>query len=233
MRIASDSARVTRSMLAVSVTLALAVATEVDAQAARAPAGQRTAPPAGWTIRADAGAMAHDDGAQAKMEVMKPGWHVTTGPAAILFDSTVRASGNWRIEAVLDLFDPGTRAEGFGVFFGGRDLNGAAPRYSYALVRRDGRALLKVRDGATTRTVRDWTAHRAIPIWRSGPNVTSVAYPLVIEATADRVTMSIGGTAVLDAPRRELPSDGVIGLRVNHALSIHVEKLVVTPLTAR
>jgi hypothetical protein len=113
--------------------------------------------------------MAHDDGAQAKMDVMKPGWHVTTGPATILFDSTVR----------------------------------------------------------------DWTAHRAIPVWQRAPNRSSVAYPLIIEATADRITMSVGGATVLDAPRRNLPSDGIIGLRVNHALNLHVEKLVVSPLASR
>jgi hypothetical protein len=187
----------------------------------------------GWTVRTDPGGMDHGDGAQVRVEVMKPGWHVTTGPAAIVFDSTMRGAGNWRLEATLHLFDPGARAEGFGVFFGGRDLNGSAPRYSYALVRRDGRALLKVREGATTRTVREWATHRSIPVWRGGPAGTSLAYPLVIEATTDRVVMSIGGTQVLDAPRSELPSDGVVGLRINHALNVHVEKLVVTPLPRR
>ena len=177
--------------------------------------------------------MDHGDGAQVKVEVMKPGWHVTTGPAAILFDSTMRGTGNWRVEATLHLFNPGARAEGFGVFFGGRDLNGGTPHYSYALLRRDGRAMLKVREGATTRTVRDWTVHRAVPVWAAGPNVTSVAYAMVIEASADRITMSVGGTQVLDAPRRDMPSEGVIGLRVNHSLNLHVEKLVVTRLPAR
>ena len=152
--------------------------------------------------------MDHGDGAQVKVEVMKPGWHVTTGPAAILFDSTMRGTGNWRVEATLHLFNPGARAEGFGVFFGGRDLNGGTPHYSYALLRRDGRAMLKVREGATTRTVRDWTVHRAVPVWAAGPNVTSVAYAMVIEASADRITMSVGGTQVLDAPRRDMPSEG-------------------------
>ncbi len=223
----------TSSHWRLAAVVMLLAAPALRAQQPRAAAAARPIVPAGWTVRPDQGGMDHGPTAPVKVEVMKPGWHVTTGPAAILFDSTMRGTGNWRLEATLHLFDPGTRAEGFGVFFGGRDLNGTAPQYSYALLRRDGRALLKVREGATTRTVRDWTAHAAIPVWRSGPNVTSVVYPLVVEARADRVVMFIGGTQVLDAPRRDMPTDGVVGLRINHALSVHVEKLVVTPLAAR
>ncbi len=187
-------------------------------------------PPPGWVARADVGGMDMGDGDKVVMVAMKPGFHVTTGPAAILFDSTMKATGDWRIEATLHLFDPGARAEGFGVFFGGRDLNSAAPHYSYALLRRDGKAMLKVRDGATTRTVRDWAANGAIPMWKGGPAGTSVKYPLVVEAKGARVTMWIGATQVLDAPRSDLPTDGVVGLRINHALNLHVESVTITPL---
>ncbi len=215
-----------RSLRAAAVALGVVVAAPVAAQA-----------PAGWTIRTDGAAGAgHAHGADAakvSFVVMKPGWHVTTGPAAILFDSTMRARGDWRLEAELHLFDPGTRAEGFGVFFGGTGLTGPSQRYAYALVRRDGRAMLKVREGTATRTVRDWTANTVIPTWKGGPAGTSVRYPLVVEAKGDRVALWVGGTQVLDAPRAELPTDGVVGLRVNHALNLHVEKLTVSPIAKR
>ena len=190
---------------------------------------QTAVSPAGWTIRADDGG----DRTQVKAAEMKPGFHVTTGPAAILFDSTMQAQGNWRLETTIHLFDPGARAEGFGVFFGGRGLSSAQPTYAYALVRRDGRALLKVREGQATRTVRDWASNGAIPIWKPGPPGHSVKYPLVIEAKGDRVSMWVGGTQVLDAARSELPTDGVVGLRVNHALNLHIEKVSIAPLAAR
>ncbi len=194
---------------------------------------QAPTPPPGWVARPDAGGMDHGDGGRVVMAMMKPGFHVTTGPAAILFDSTMKATGDWRLEATIHLFDPGARAEGFGVFFGGRDLNSAAPRYGYALLRRDGKAMLKVRDGATTRTVRDWTANGAIPTWKAGPAGTSVKYPLVVEARGPRVTIWVGATQVLDAARTELPTDGIVGLRINHSLNVHVEKVSVTPITSR
>ena len=184
---------------------------------------------AGWTIRADAGG----NRAEVKAADMKSGFYVTTGPAAILFDSTMRARGNWRLEATIHLLDPGARAEGFGVFFGGRDLNGDTPHYAYALLRRDGKALLKVREGAATRTVRDWAASGAIPVWKPGVPGASVRYDLVVEATTDRVGMWVGGTRVLDAARNELPTDGTVGLRVNHGLNLHIQKLAVSALTRR
>ena len=43
----------------------------------------------------------------------------------------------------------------------------------------------------------------------------------------------LDGLQVLDAARSELPTDGIVGLRVNHALNVHVEKVSVTPLAAR
>jgi len=196
------------------------------AQAKPAAAAPKTPP--GWVARPDAGG----NSAEVLLVEMKPGFHVTTGPATIVFDSTMRATGNWRLEATIHLFNPGARAEGFGVIFGGRGLSSPTPTYAYALVRRDGKALLKVREGVTTRTVRDWSSSAGIPQWTATAG-GSVKYPLVIEARADRVTMSVGGTQVLDAPRSELPTDGIVGLRVNHALNLHVEKLAVAPLAPR
>jgi hypothetical protein len=192
-------------------------------------AAAQTTPIARWSVRPDAGGAR----AEVRMADMKPGIHVTTGPAAILFDSTMRARGTWRLEATIHLFDPGARAEGFGVFFGGRDLGGPAPHYAYALVRRDGKALMKVREGATTRTVRDWAASAAIPVWKPGVPGTSVKYVLVVEASTDRVALWVGGTKVLDAPRSEVPTDGMVGLRINHALDLHIERVAVASVTLR
>ncbi len=201
--------------------------------AAASGGAQRPAQPAGWVVKPDGGAAGHGAGETVQFVEMKPGFHITTGPAAILFDSTMRASGDWRLEATVHLFDPGARAEGFGVFFGGRDLSSGAPRYGYALVRRDGKVMLKAREGATTRTVRDWTANAAIPVWHSGPAGASVRYPLVVEARGDRVSIWIGPTQVLDAPRSELPTDGIVGLRINHALNLHVERVAVAAIPRR
>lgn len=185
--------------------------------------------PARWSIRPDAGGRP----SEVTIVIRRPGFQVATGPATILFDSAMQARGNWRLESTLHLFDPGARAEGFGLFFGGRDLNGVAPHYAYALVRRDGTALLKVRDGATTRTVREWAANGAIPVWKPGVPGSSVAYRLVVEAIGDRVTLWVGATKVLDAARSEMPTEGIVGVRVNHGLTLYIENIAVAPVTTR
>ncbi|MDZ7630123.1 MAG: hypothetical protein U5K74_01890 [Gemmatimonadaceae bacterium] len=200
---------------------------ELGAQAASIRAA--VIPPPGWSVVADAGG----DRTKVIAEEMKPGFHVTTGPAAILFDSAMRATGDWRLEATIHLFDPGARAEGFGVIFGGANLQTPAARYGYALLRRDGKAMLKARDGATTRTVRDWTANAAIPVYKAGPPGTSVRYQLVVEAKGDRVGLWVGPTQVIDAPRGELPTDGIVGIRINHALNVHVERVAVSTIPRR
>ena len=212
-------------MLVLSLAAAAGASTAASAQAAGVPAG--------WVVRTDAASVGHAAAERVQFVTMKPGFHVTTGPAAILYDSTLRASGDWRLETTIHLFDPGARAEGFGVFFGGQNLASAAPRYGYALFRRDGKVMIKARDGASTRTVRDWATNSAIPLWRGGPAGSSVKYPIVVEAKGDRVSVWIGATQVLDAPRSELPTDGVVGLRINHSLNVHVEKLTVSALARR
>lgn len=89
---------------------------------------------------------------------MEPGWHVTTGPAVILYDPSRTGTGEFRVEAETNLFDPGERREGYGIFVGGSDLAGDGQRYLYFLLRRDGRFLIKARSGEETRVVRSWTS---------------------------------------------------------------------------
>lgn len=45
---------------------------------------------------------------------MPPGWHITTGPGAVLYDPARVADGPFTLEAELFLF-PGGNQDGFGV----------------------------------------------------------------------------------------------------------------------
>jgi len=40
----------------------------------------------------------------------------------------------------------------------------------------------------------------------------------------------VNGQEVATLPRADLAVDGVVGIRVNHALNLHVSRLEVTPL---
>jgi hypothetical protein len=160
---------------------------------------------------------------------MPPGWHITTGPAGILYNPATVARGEFRIKATVFLFDPGQRhREAYGVLFGGRDLDGVGQSYTYFLIRDSGEFLVKRRDGDSTSTVRNWTTSDAVVRHPGGEG--NVKNELIVEARADVVDFFVNGRKVVTVPRSELQVDGIVGLRVNHHLNLHVSELTVEPL---
>lgn len=185
--------------------------------------------PAGWLIRLDRPDRGTPD--DVMFTEMAPGWHVTTGPAALLHHPDSTATGTYRIDSNVFLFDPGERREGFGIFFGGRDLQGPAQQYVYYLLRRDGKYLIKTRDGEETGVVQDWTAHPAIRSWDDRPaGEGTVENALAVVVGAEDVAFLVNGTEVTRVARSQLPAtDGAFGLRVNHSLNLHVTSVRATP----
>lgn len=186
--------------------------------------------PEGWQVRADgSGHAAHAAPAALSFVEMPPGWHVTTGPSVILYQPTRTASGTYRVSSETYLFDPGTRREGYGVFIGGRDLDGSGQTYTYFLVRRTGEFLVKTRRGNAVSTVKDWTAHPAIVQYDQRGTANTAKNVLGIEVTASEAVFTVNGQDVTRLPRAEIVTDGIVGLRVNHELNLHVSTLEVTP----
>jgi len=206
---------------------------EHDDHAARAAAGAEEPTsqprPAGWVMRLDRPDRGSVD--EVMFTEMAPGWHVTTGPAVLLHHPDSTATGSYRIDADVFLFDPGERREGYGVFFGGRDLTAPTQQYTYFLLRRDGKFLIKTRNGDETAVVRDWTDHPAIVGWEErAAGEATVRNALAVQVGADDVAFLVNGAEVARLPRSELPpTDGVFGLRVNHGLNLHVTSVTATP----
>jgi hypothetical protein len=162
---------------------------------------------------------------------MSPGWHITTGPSAILYDPARTASGSFQVRSTVFLF-PGERLEGFGLLVGGRDLEGEGQSYTYFLIRKDGRFLVKRRSGGETRELVPWTEHPAIvrqPAARGDSTTKPVKNVLAVEAGPERVLFLVNGAQVASLPRGEMDVDGIVGLRINHALNLHVTEVVVEP----
>lgn len=179
--------------------------------------------PAGWKVRTD---RANESPTEIVFVDMAPGWHLTTGPAAILYNPDTTASGNYRIESESFLFDPGTRNEAYGVFFGGRDLEGAGQAYTYFLIRRSGDYLVKRRAGAETPVVVDWTPHPAILKYDAKGEAASTAKNvLAVEVGPEAVRFLVNGQPVTTLQRSDVDTDGVVGLRLNHSLNLHVTTL--------
>jgi hypothetical protein len=177
--------------------------------------------PTGWAARVDEGTPA-----QVSLATMGAGWHATTATSTILYRDADKASGSYEISAKLHLFPEGAgHLEAFGIFLGGKDLQGAGEKYTYFLIRGDGTFKVKRRAGASaTDITRDWTPNAAIV---KGKKEGSVANLLSVAVARDKVSFRVNGTEVYSAPAASVDTDGIAGLRINHNLSIHVENLAI------
>jgi hypothetical protein len=191
------------------------------ATAEQKPAAETLKPPPGWVVRLD---KPDAPGAPLSFVAMPPGWHITTGPAAILYHPDTKASGRFFIESETFYFPSEHPREGFGFFFGGTALDGPGQAYIYFLLRGDGRFLVKRRAGDKTEVLIPWTPDPAIVPHDPQKNVRNVLKAVV---GADSVDFYANGTKLASLPRKDLAVDGVVGLRINHAINIHVSSLKV------
>lgn len=198
------------------LTLVLAAALPALALPAAAQEQNQTRPE-GWISRFDRG----QNGA-GTLVTMAPGWHLNPGPSGIHYHPDRTASGSFRISSESFLFPDSRPREAYGLLFGGRNLDGPNQAYSYFLIRGDGSYLVKRRDGAETSTVVEWTSNDAIvPLQSDGQAKNTLA----VEAGPETVDFFVNGTKVTSVPRDRLLVDGIVGLRVNHGLNIHVTNL--------
>jgi len=183
--------------------------------------------PEGWNVRPD---RAGSDLSAILFEEMPPGHHVTTGPAAIFWRDGDEAAGRFSVDFDVYLFDPGGRREAFGVFIGGHDLQGAGQRYTYFLIRDGGEFLVKERNGNESPTLVQWTAHPAILAWEDREEGEATVFNrLRVEADDREIRLYVNGAEVTSIARGDR-AEGLVGMRVNHALDLHVSRLAVAPL---
>ncbi len=209
-----------------SRTLFAAVAVLVSAGFVAEPLGaQASAPPAGWQKRFDKGEHAGHGADSLVFTTMTPGFHVTTGPAVLLWHPDSVSRGDGTVDATLHLFDTkGRNREGYGIFIGGRELSAAAQSYTYFLLRNDGRFIIKQRAGEDTPTLVPWTEHGAIKVWTaaSGPSQRN---DLSVQVAGADVKFMVNGQVVHTLPKAQVNPDGVFGVRVNHSVDMHVESV--------
>jgi hypothetical protein len=202
-----------------AAVMLLALATPLAAQDhADHAAGGGGPVPAGWTVRADRG-----DAKNAKIATMGKGLHVTTGPAIILYRADTKGSGPFHTLATFTQTKPSEHAEGYGLLVGGQNLDGAGQQYLYFLVRQDGSYLIKRRDGDKTADVsKGWVQHAAVKKPEGKGAVTNL---LEVDYKRDtsKVTFLVNGQEVHSTDPKGLGLDGIVGLRVNHNLDLHVE----------
>ena len=173
--------------------------------------------PAGWKGRVDSGDKAL---AGVKVTPMGAGIHFMTGPAGIYYKPVDKMTGAYEAHATFTQMEPAAHPEAYGLIIGGADLDGAGQKYTYFIVRQDGMFMVKRRAGTETPTVADWTANAAI----KKPDAKGrMINTLSIDVATDKVHFLVNGTDVLTTDAAKVDTAGIVGLRVNHNLNVHIE----------
>lgn len=192
-------------------TVTAAAAASLDADVA---AIGGTGVPSGYVGRTD---RPEQELSAAKYAVSGSGWDVTTGPAHILYRAGDSASGSYTVTTTINQLAAPAHPEAYGVFVGGRELDGPGQRYLYFLVRGTGEMMAKVRDGDKTRNVLAWQKNSAVPTASASGQAS---YKLAIQVAGDSVRLRVNDQPVATVAAAGLPTTGVYGIRVNHNLHV-------------
>ncbi|HEY7286947.1 MAG TPA: hypothetical protein VH497_15975 [Vicinamibacterales bacterium] len=179
--------------------------------------------PKGWMVRADRSTSASDpDGAGTiKFVTMGSGFHATNPQAAVYWNPSNTATGNYTVKGTFVLQKPSGHTNYYGLIFGGSDLDNAKQSYTYFLVAQDGTWLIKKRNGdADTQNVVAKTANDAIKKPDASGKSTNA---LEVRVGADKIDYVVNGTVVHSMPKAGTKTDGIYGMRVNHLLEVHVD----------
>ena len=177
--------------------------------------------PSGWKGRLDSG-----DKSLAGVKATQTGGgvHFMTGPAGIYYKPTDKATGAYETHATFTQLAPAAHPEAYGLFIGGADLDGTGQKYTYFIVRQDGKFMIKRRAGAQTPTIVDWTDSAAI---KKADSTGRMSNTLAIEVGRDKGRFLVNGTDVTSVDVSKVDTAGVPGLRVNHNLNLQVEGFAV------
>lgn len=199
-----------------------------EPQPVAAPAANRAADPdrdaaggvqvPGWTARFDKAAATPS---QVRFVRMGDGLHVTAGPAAIYYDPANVAGGDFALRARFTQTRAPMHPEAYGLMLAGARLDAADQSYLYFLVRQDGKYTIRHRAGADVHPIVEWTEHAAVVRADSAGKATNA---LEVRAEPTTIRFLVNGTEVQAFERgKPMTVEGIVGLRVNHNLDVHVD----------
>src|SRR5688572_2251015 len=186
--------------------------------------------PAGLKVRVDASTDASDpdNTPELKVTAMGKGFHVVGGPAGTFWDPKNAISGNYTVRATFNLLEPSNHTNYYGIVFGGSDLEGAKQAYTYFIVAQNGQFQIRNRTGdqvVSVHPTRGGAAHQSIQTpGAKGQSTNTVE----VRVAGDTVSYVVNGTVVHTTPRSAVKTNGLVGVRVNHMLNVHVDGFTLT-----
>lgn len=180
--------------------------------------------PEGWRVRVDRSQNAQDpdDRPDLKFVTMGKGFHATGGPAGTFWNPAQTATGDFTARATFTLTKPSPHVNYYGLVFGGSALEGSAQNYIYFLVAQDGTYLVRHRAGEAVHNVQASTPNAAVrQPDASGRSTNTVE----VRVSGNTISYVVNGTVVHTTPKTGMTArtDGIVGVRVNHLLDVHIE----------
>jgi len=182
--------------------------------------------PKGWKMRVDRSTSASDpDGSgPIKFTAEGAGFHAVNPQAAIYWNPSNTASGNYTVKGTFTLLKPSSHPNYYGIVFGGSDLEGAQQQYTYFTVAQNGTWLIKKRNGEATENVVGKTPADVVKKPDDGKSTNA----LEVRVGADKVDFVVNGQVVHSAPKASLKTDGIYGIRINHILDVQIDNFGVS-----
>jgi hypothetical protein len=184
--------------------------------------------PEGWMVRVDnsTNAADPDDTPKVKFAAMGKGMHVTSGPAGTYWNPKNTASGNYTLKGTFILFKPSGHTNYYGLTFGGQDMGGPKQSYIYFMVAQNGAFAIIHRQGDKTMDIQRGK-NAAIQVPGADGRSTNA---LEVRVAGNNISYVVNGTVVHTTPKTGMTAqtDGIVGIRVNHLLDVHVDGFEVT-----
>jgi hypothetical protein len=157
---------------------------------------------------------------------MGNGYHVTSGPAAIYYNTKDMAKGVYAVSATFTQSKTNAH-EAYGIFIAGKNLQDSTQNYLYLVVKPgDGSLAIGHRDSNGRPMYFIASRDGANPaVNKDGPD-GSATNTLMIHVAPDSVHFLVNGKLVKGIAKSELggaSTDGQAGLRINHNISVHID----------
>jgi hypothetical protein len=176
---------------------------------------------AGWKQRVDASTEASDPdpAGDVKFDAIAGGFHTANPKAAVFYHPSNTATGNYTLKGTFSQNARSSHVNYIGFVFGGKDLGGPTESYTYFLVApQNGTFLVKQRTGAGAQDTKDVVTRMPSDAIVKLDAAGKAANTMEVRVSATKIDYVVNGTVVTSTPKAGINTDGIWGMRVNHAL---------------
>jgi hypothetical protein len=189
--------------------------------------------PDGWQLRYDP----QRDGKVPSMDAvnfvtMGSGYHFTSGPAAIYYNSKDMGSGEYQVSATFSQ-RKSMNHEAYGIFIGGKDLQTPNQTYTYFVIKpcssKCGTPGAQMGEILISKRTSDGKPVELVPIRHDDAVVTDdpkdghATNKMTIHVAKDAVHFILNDKLVAEVPKSQIgDTDGQAGVRINHNIDVHV-----------